>query len=427
MFNDKIFILVDCNNFFVSCERVFNPKLKNHPVAVLSNNDGCMVARSNEVKKLGIKMGTPAFKVKDLIEKYDIKLFSSNFILYGDMSHRVMVTLEDLCPNVEIYSIDEAFLEVSNLIIKDLYTYGQKIKDQVYRNTGIPVSVGIARTKTLAKIATEVGKLYPEFNGVVNLVDEPDIDSYLEKIEVGDIWGVGRKYSEYLFLRGVKTAKDFKNWDKKHIRQKMTVQGERTYLELNGTSCIPLNKSLVPKKCIASTRSFGRYVTTLSEMEEAVANYTATAAEKLRKQNSTTNFIQVFLLTNMHNKKHPQYSNSITLKLLKPTAYTPDLIRYARKGINMIFKPGYKYKKAGVLFFGIQPEDLVQLDMLVPDNPAIRMEQRWLMETLDKVNHQWGKDTVKFAAQGMKKKWKMKNEKRSDLFTTRFDQLLKVT
>jgi DNA polymerase V len=310
----KIFAIVDCNNFYVSCERLFNPKLKNKSVAVLSNNDGIIIARSDEVKSLGIPMGAPLFKYKEIIRENKVTLFSSNYSLYGDMSWRVMETLKTFTDNIEIYSIDEAFLEISSLAIHDYVKFGQEIREKVRKWTGIPVSVGIARTKTLAKLANRLAKKDKTNNGVCVLLS-PDIDKELTKIEIGDVWGVGFRNAPKLKKIGINTALDLKNSDPKIIRKKYSVLLERTSLELNGISCIPINQSPAPKQSIASTRSFGRYITSLEEMEQALSTYVARAMAKLRRQKSIVGAFMIFIRTNYRSKIHHQYSNSLVTKL----------------------------------------------------------------------------------------------------------------
>ncbi|MEA3357076.1 MAG: Y-family DNA polymerase, partial [Patescibacteria group bacterium] len=304
--NHSIFALVDCNNFYVSCERVFNPKLRNVPVAVLTNNDGLIIARSPEVKSLGINMGIPLFKIQDLIQKHNIQVFSSNYELYGDMSHRVMQTLSQFTSKIEIYSIDEAFLDLVDVHVKDYESYGQNIRKIVMQWTGIPVSVGIAKTKTLAKAANEFAKKNTQTNGVLDLSHSRNskVNEILMKIPVSDIWGIGRQYSKLLQRHNIKSALDLKRADQKWIRKKMTVTGLRTVLELNGQACLNLDEIQADKKRIASTRSFGNYVESIEEMSEAVSSYVSNACEKLRSQYSLASCITVFLRSNYHRKDH---------------------------------------------------------------------------------------------------------------------------
>ena len=326
-----VYALVDCNNFYVSCERTFNGALHSRPVLVLSNNDGCVVARSNESKALGIKMGQPVFECRELIEQHHIQVFSSNYPLYADMSDRVMQTLATFSPRVEVYSIDEAFLDLSHVPREQLHAYGHQIRETVWRFTGIPVSVGIASTKTLTKVANEVVKKNPVYRGVLSLMhtSEEELDELLETLPVEDVWGIGPRYTRLLQSRDILTAKDLKYAEQRWVRRHLTVVGERTVLELRGIACIPLETQAKPKKGIMTAKSFGRSVESREELEEAVATYTARAAEKVRKQGSAVSSISIFLHTNAFQKDAPQYGNSLTRVLPFPTSFTPDLFNVA--------------------------------------------------------------------------------------------------
>lgn len=425
---NKTFALVDCNNFYVSCERVFNPKLKRVPVMVLSNNDGCVVARSNEVKALGIRMGTPAFKCDELIKKHNIQVFSSNYTLYADMSRRVMDTLRKFTPDLEIYSIDEAFLSLAGFDLRNCKSYGQKIRKTVYKWTGIPVSIGIAETKALAKAANEIAKKHDEHSGVVDLINcsDKEIDSYLEQLNVSDVWGVGHQYNKLLTSNNIYTAKDLKYANTSWIRKKMTVMGERCVYELNGLSCFGLDKHPEPKKAICSSRSFGVPVISKHDLEEAVASYVSRATEKLRSQNSYANVLIVFINTNRFKKDEPQYSNSVYIKLKEPTSSTIDLTKSALSGLIMIYKPGYKYKKAGVLLEGIQPDNQIQLKLFHSFNRAKKQQINVLMKTIDLINKRWGRDSLKLAAEGTKQAWKMQRARLSQRYTTNWNELLEI-
>lgn len=415
-----IFALVDCNNFYVSCERVFNPKLEEKPVIVLSNNDGCVVARSDEVKALGVKMGIPVFKCKDLIKKHRIHVYSSNYALYGDMSQRVMDTLAQFTPDLEIYSIDEAFLSLSGFTSLNLTQYGKHIKNTIKKWTGIPVSIGIGPTKTLAKIANHIAKKNPQFEGVFDITEHPQIDVLLDSIEVADVWGIGYQYSQFLNQNGIYTALQLKNAPDKWIKKHLTVVGLRTVDELRGISCIPLEQVAPPKKGIISSRSFGRPVETLPELKEAVATYVSRAAEKLRSQKSVASCVHVFLTTNRF-KDEPQYSNYATFWLPIPTAYTPDLIHYAHQNLGKMFKPGYRYKKAGIMLTGILSQQQVQLNLITPSYHPSR--EKILMKTIDQINARWGSDTVKYAVAGIQRLWKMRQSKKSPRFTTHWKEI----
>jgi len=423
---NKIFALIDCDNFFVSCERVFNPSLEKQPVIVLSNNDGCAVSRSNEVKKLGIKMGTPIFKIMDLVEKNNIQVFSSNFVLYGDMSHRVMTVLMELFPNVEIYSIDEAFVELTNMYVNDYWELGIEIRRLVKQYTGIPVSVGIARTKTLAKAASEIAKKHSQYKGCVDLVDKPDIDNMLELLPVKDVWGVGRSHTKWLLENNVVNGRQLKYFDKQVIKNKMTVIGERTIMELNGISCIPSGQGPRSPKSMIHTRSFGNYVESYDDLADIVSNFTAQVAEKLRSHHQKVNFLEVYIRTNPNNERQPQYSKLAAVKLPQPSSYTPDLIRYAKAGLKSIFKPGYKYKKAGVMFFGLQPEGEVQMDLLGIYNYGNEKRNGKIMRAVDDMNAKMGDCTIKFAAEGLRQKWHMNQNHKSLRYTTNINEILTI-
>lgn len=415
----EIFALVDCNNFYVSCERVFEPGLEGKPVVVLSNNDGCVIARSNEAKALGIKMGIPAFKCKDLFKKHSVYVYSSNYSLYGDISQRVMDTLTRFAPRIEIYSIDEAFLLLTGFTTSNLTDYARYIKTTEKKWTGIPVSIGIGHTKTLAKVANEVAKKYPRYAGVLDVTDYPQLDELLDGVDVADVWGIGRKYTQFLNRYGIYTALQLKNAPDQWVKKNLTIMGLRTVKELRGISCVSLEEIPAPKKGIISSRSFGRAVETLPELKEAIADYVSRAAEKLRAQSSAASFIQVFLTTSRFNG--PQYSNSSSTRLPTPTAYTPELIHCAHKCLKKIFKPNYRYKKAGVMLTGIVPEDEIQLNVF--GTPSSRDRWKTLMKTVDRINTRWGSNTIQFAAPGIKRSWRMRQLRRSPRYTTQWSEI----
>ena len=425
----NVFALIDCNNFYASCERVFNPLLENKPVIVLSNNDGCCVARSNEAKKLGIKMGEPFFKIKDLIEKNKVNVFSSNYELYGDISNRVVNTLFTFSPDVEVYSIDEAFVNLKNLAAKDYTNTGKQIREKILSWTGIPVSVGISPTKTLSKVANEFVKKNKSLNGVLSLIDysEEEIDNLLRELDVSDIWGIGRQYSKKLREDGINTAYDFKYSNPKYIQKIMTIGGIKTQQELKGISCIPIEYEIPDKKGICSSRSFGKNVTTFNELKEAISTYTTTASEKLRLQNSKCFRITVFIRTNPFRINDKQYSNSCSYNFQEATKYTPDLIKAGISLLNKIYKPGYYYQKAGILLTEIIPqgkeqESLFNLDHLQYKNP----KKDLVIQKVDEINSLFGNNTLIFGSSGIKKEWKIKSEKRSDRYTTCFNEILTI-
>ncbi|MBU0975644.1 MAG: Y-family DNA polymerase [Patescibacteria group bacterium] len=421
----QIYALLDCNNFYVSCERVFAPELNNIPIMVLSNNDGCVIARSNEVKALGVKMAEPAFKCRDLVRKHNIQVFSANFPLYADLSARVMKTLRKFTPEIEIYSIDEAFLSFSNLHISDYQAYSQKIRQTILRWTGLPVSIGIASTKTLTKAANEIAKKDPSLNGVLDftrLLDK-EVDDYLERIPVRDIWGVGRQYSKKLEAIGIYTAKNLKHADSKYMRKKMTVLGERCVLELRGERCFDLDTNPQPQKGISTTRTFGGEVTDYQDLEEAIASFTATASEKLRNQNSLANIVIVFVRTNRF--KGGYYSNSYHIRLPKATSSTILLTKYALLALRNIFKKGYRYKQSGVLLSGIEPEVQKQTSIFKSDKS--NGKAKTLMNTIDAINRKWGRGQVKLLSEGIRKPWLYQRTRVSKRYTTDWGELLIVS
>ena len=417
----KIFALVDCNNFYVSCERVFNPSLEGRPVVVLSNNDGCIIARSGEAKTLGIKMGTPFFKCNDLIRRHRVKVFSSNYTLYGDMSRRVMNTLENFTPELEVYSIDEAFLSLDGFNHKNITEYARLIRASVKKWTGIPVSIGIGPTKVLSKIANKIAKDDRELNGVFNICELPVMDDVLQSIDVGDVWGIGRQYARFLNKHGIFNAKQLASAPDEWIRQYLTVVGLRIQWELRGKSCMPLEEAPPPKKGICSSRSFGRAVATLEELSEAISSYVSRAAEKLRVQQSVASILHIYLTTNRF-KDTPQYANALTMKLPVSTAYTPHLINHAKEGLKKIYKPGYHYQKVGVCLTGIVPRDQVQLNLFFNADKNLNLNTR-LMNIMDSINSRWERDTVQYAALGIKKSWRMRQSLKSQNFTTRWNEL----
>jgi len=414
-----LFALVDCNNFYVSCERVFNPKLAGKPVIVLGNNDGIVVARSNEAKALGIPMGVPAFKFQTLIRKHDVQAFSSNYALYGDMSQRVMETLQQFSPEVEVYSIDEAFLSLRGFEPRNLTDYGQQIRRTVKQWTGLPVSVGIAETKTLAKVANHHAKESPDVYGAFDLTAWPDRDGLLSMVPVEDVWGIGPTHARRLKQYGIKTALALRQADDQWIRKQMGVVGLRTVRELRGTSCLPLEECPPPKQGITCSRAFGKPITTLTEMREAVAAYTARAAEKLRGEKLAASALTVFLTTNPF-KDEPQYSNAVTLRLPVATDATPELLSVALRGIETAYRDGFRYKKAGVMLLELLPVGQVQGNLF---DQADRERSKRLMKAVDSVNARYGADTVRCAAAGLAQRWRTRFSQRSPAYTTDWNEL----
>ncbi|MBN2158700.1 MAG: Y-family DNA polymerase [Spirochaetes bacterium] len=417
---NPLYFLVDCNNFYVSCERVFAPGLRERPVVVLSNNDGNVVALSNEVKEMGLPFGAPFFKVKELVRKEGVAVFSSNYTLYGDMSRRVMNCLEGFTPEMEIYSIDEAFLFIRGAA-GDPVEYARRIRETVKQWTGIPVTIGIAPTKTLAKLASRIGKRDRSCRGVFDLNDGGRADRALEATGAGDVWGVGRQYAELLRRNGIRTARQLRDAPERWVRRHMTIAGLRTVWELRGVPCIPLDELPAPRKGIVSSRSFGRPVERPEELREAVAAYTARAAEKLRAQKSVAGSITVFLSTNRFREDDPQYSTGVTCRLPVPSSYTPRLIHVAGRLLDRIYRRGYRYKKAGVMLYEIMPEGDAQLDLFSRLHDTDRT--RRLMQAVDRVNRAMGRHTLHFAAEGIAMPWQMRREFLSKRFTTHWEEL----
>jgi DNA polymerase V len=416
------FALVDCNNFYVSCERVFNPRLIGHPVLVLSNNDGCVVARSNEAKALGIAMGVPEFQIRPLIRQHQITVLSSNYALYGDMSQRVMATVGQFCPTIEVYSIDEAFLDLSGMTPRNLVDYGQTIRATVRRWTGIPVSVGMAETKTLAKVANHLAKRAPEFDGVCDLTTAPSREALLHGVPVDAVWGVGPRTAQVLNAHGIRTAAQLRDADEPWIRQQLGVVGVRTVRELRGLSCLALEDCPPPKQGITVSRSFGRPVETLADIREAVATYLSRAAEKLRQDGLAASVLTVFLQTNPF-KEGPHYHHACTLRVPIATSVTATLLHTALRGVTTIYRSGVRYKKAGVQLTGLMPAAQAQPDLF--DSPHHARSQS-LMRALDHLNDRMGAGTVRYGAVGLRPQWQATCARRSPAYTTRWDELVQA-
>lgn len=426
-----MFAIVDCNSFYCSCERLFRPDLHNKPVVVLSNNDGCIVSRSDEAKRAGIDMGAPLFESRQLIKEKQVAVFSSNYHLYGNISMRVMDTLRVLADDeihrcVEVYSVDEAFINVDHLPASHLQTFAEKLRDVVVAWTGIPVSVGIAPSKVLSKVANRIAKKDKQKTQCVMVLDNDEkVQQALMATDVADLWGIGRRYARKLKdLYGINTAWQLKHmpieWARKNLGG---IVGVRMIKELNGESCILLKNPLEKKKMIATTRMFGKPVFTLQEIKEAVATYTARAAEKLRRQNSAATTLDVFVVYNgiegqpyVYEPKH-LYNHFL---LLKPTSDTAQLIKTALPLVESLYRKGAKYLKAGVVLGGLVPDDALQGNLFATSNVH---QNRALMQALDNINFSMRDDMVKFAASGLSRNWKMRQEMRSKRFTTRWDEL----
>ena len=419
-----MFALVDCNNFYVSCERVFEPKLKYSPVVVLSNNDGCIIARSNEAKALGIKMGEPVFKIKHIIEKNNITVFSTNFALYGDFSNRVMNILTSLVSNIEVYSIDEAFLDCS--IWKEKYFHKQAmyICKIIKQRTGIPVSIGISTTKTLAKVANHIAKQSSQLGGVFILNDHIMTEKILKQFPVEKVWGIGRKSRTLLNCYGIRTALQLRNMDRKWVKGHLTIKGLQIVQELNGEPCFAIESIINPKKEICTSRSFGGMVTDLQSLKESVSMYATRCAEKLRKQKSCAGLVKVFIHSNYFRQDLPQYNNCCTMIFPVKTNDTAEIIHYALKGLKKIYRPNYQYKKAGVIISNLVHQNMVQYSLF--DN-IDREKSKKIMYSIDKINAIMGRDYIRYGIQGFNSSWKLHQERLSPCYTTRWSDLLRVT
>ncbi|HHC7417899.1 TPA: translesion error-prone DNA polymerase V subunit UmuC [Vibrio cholerae] len=419
-----VFALVDCNNFYAGCEKLFRPDLKDTPVVVLSNNDGCVVARSREAKSLGIKMGVPVFQIKAEMQRHGILAFSSNYALYADLSSRVMRTLEEMAPRVEVYSIDEAFLDLTGIESAiSLVEFGQQVRERIGHWIGITVCVGIAQTKTLAKLANHAAKKYPATQGVVDLTNPDRQRRLLALVPVDDVWGVGRRLSKRLNALGITTALDLANASPRAIRDQFSVVLERTVRELNGESCIELEEIPPTKKQIVCSRSFGVKVTQFELLREAVCEYATRATEKLRKEQQQAKVMTVFIRTSPFKDNEPQYSNSASGELLIPSCDTRDFIELANHLLKRIWKDGFRYAKAGVMLSDFYDPGMFQPGLF--DDVSTRSNSQQLMSVLDTIN-QSGAGKVFFAGQGTKKDWSMKREHLSPAYTTRWDQLPRV-
>ena len=413
--------LIDCNNFYASCERIFNPRLIGKPIVVLSNNDGCIITRSAEAKELGIKMGEPYFKAKKIIDKNNVKVFSSNYSLYGDISQRVMETLARFASDVEIYSIDEAFLGLNGFENYELSKYCQYIRRTIKQWVGIPVSIRVSTTKTLSKIANNLAKKNKEYDGVCILKSWFDINEALKLTSIEDVWGIGRRLSVFLKKYKINTAYDFTQLDKGWIRKNMGVVGEKTFLELCGVSCIELELIPSDKKSCCVSRSFSKPVEKIDDLEESISSYGTRVAEKIREEGLVAESMSIFVLTNYFNRKEKQYSNSIKLQLPYPTNNSIKIVKRALEGIKKIYRQGYRYKKAGVILYGLtkakQTRGLLDYDRESSDS---------IMNTLDRINERYGSSTIRLASEGVDKSWSMRRESVSPCYTTRFDDLVEA-
>ena len=410
--------LIDVNNFYVSCERVFNPKLEDKPVVVLSNNDGCAISRSNEAKELGIKMGTPWFKLKEFAKQENVTALSSNYTLYLDMSHRVMTLLSKFSPDQEVYSVDESFLDLTSFKSKDLIKYGQQIKTKIKQWSGLPVSIGIGSTKTLSKLANHIAKKNPSFKGVCNLnvMDEDTLETWMSHFPVSDVWGVGRSLAPKLNQLGIISVLDLKHADPDYIRQQFSIVLEKTVRELNGVMCIELKDIEEPNKEIIVSRSFGRRVRDKQELIEAVTSYTSRAAERMRKQNSVATSLYIYIRTSPHNNKK-QYANGVNIPLFQPSDDTIVLTNAALLGLDYIYRDGFDYQKAGITLCNLTSKHKVQGNLFSNTISNSRMR------VMDTINQRW-KGKLRLGSEGITKEWEMKANFKSRNYTTNWDQLI---
>ena len=415
--------LIDVNNFYVSCERVFNPNLVGKPVVVLSNNDGCAVARSNEVKALGVAMGAPWFKLKDLVKQHGIIGLSSNYALYADMSNRVMSILREYSPDQEVYSIDESFLDLTGFQSRDLIRYGQHMRKRIMKWTGLPVCVGIGSTKTLAKLANHCAKKQPIFNSVCNFntMSALELSNTFNQVEVGSVWGVGRKLAPKLQALGINTVLDLKNANPERMRQQFSVVMEKTIRELNGTVCMELEDISPAKKQIISSRSFGQSVSDYNSLAQSITLYMSTAAEKLRRQHSYAGSVHVHIRTSPFKPDDPFYSNGITIPVSSPTDDTRRLVNVALVALKLIYKPNYNYAKAGVMLSEIVSIEGVQTDLFSTVQPSPKSSA--LMTAMDSINRKMGKESIKLASEGFARPWKMKQGNKSPSYTTKWGEI----
>jgi len=415
----KKFALVDCNSFYVSCERLFNPSILKKPVIVLSSNDGCVISRSTEAKALGIKMGEPYFKVKKIVKENNVKIFSTNFALYGDISRRVMKTLKQFSPQMEIYSIDEAFLDLSSIKNEDLLEHSYKIRKTILKWTGIPTSIGIGSTKTLSKVANYIAK--KEKSGVIDLVNSKKIDELLSKIKINDVWGVGKQLTKFYIKNEINTAYDLKKMNNSWIKKNTNVFGSRTAMELRGLSCTSLEPYEEKRKNCCVSRSFGKKVTRLEDLSEAITKHCLNAAEKIRLDKQTTKKITVFIRTSPFQMGNNYYAKSKDVDLPIRTNDSIILIKQALIALEDIFKKGYQYQKAGIIFSGLKDAKLYDKNLFSTinnDEKRIR-----LMEAIDHTNIKYGRNTLSIAQARLKKKWNIKRQYSSKIDTASFDFL----
>ncbi len=413
----KKIALVDCNSFYVSCERLFNPKIRKKPVVVLSNNDGCIVSRSNEAKALGIKMGEPYFKARDIIIKNNVQVFSSNYSLYGDLSRRVMRTLKRFNSDIEVYSIDEAFIDLSNFLDNEIEKVAQEIRSTVLQWTGIPTSIGIAKTKTLSKVANHIAK--KKKSGITSFIGVENIDSLLEKVDINDVWGVGRQLTKFYHKNGIYNAKQLKNKSNTWIKKSSNVLGSRTAMELRGISCINIEKTKSKRKSCVVSRSFGQRIEKYQELKEAVAGYCLNASEKIRSESLIAKSITVFIRTSPFQSRFGYYSNSKTIDFPIRINDSIEIVKTALIALESIFKNGYRYQKAGVLLSGLS--EATNNKNLFSSEKDEKINN--LMKSIDNTNYRYGRSTLSLASAGVHKRWNMKREYSSKIDTADFHYL----
>ena len=412
--------LIDCNSFYVSCERLFNPKINNKPVVVLSNNDGCVISRSTEAKKIGIKMGEPYFKVRELVAKNNVHIFSSNYALYGDISRRVMKTLKSFSEKIEIYSIDEAFIDLSHIEEKEVENYGKEIRERILKWTGIPSSVGISNTKTLSKIANHIAK--KNKTGVTYLKE--NIDESLKNFKISDIWGVGKQLSKLYIKNGIDTAYKLKNISNSWVKKSTSVLGAKTVMELRGVTCINLETQETKRKSCCVSRSFGKKIESLKKLQESIVTHCLNAAEKIRNEEQVTKSLTVFIRTSPFDKYRKYYSNSITIDLPIATSNSLEIIKTAISGLKKIYKYGYFYQKAGIVLSKLTGSSENELNLLAP---IMENKSKTLMKAIDFTNAKYGRNAVSIAQAGINNSWKMRREHSSKIDTASFDSLPKIS
>jgi len=412
--------LIDCNSFYVSCERLFNPSINDKPVVVLSNNDGCVISRSTEAKKIGIKMGEPYFKVKELVKKNKVQIFSSNYALYGDLSRRVMKTLKSFSDKIEIYSIDEAFVDLSHIKEEQVKNYGIEIRKRILKWTGIPTSIGIASTKTLSKIANHTAK--KDKTGVVYL--NKDIDIYLRNFYVSDIWGVGKQLSKLYEKNGINTAYQLKNISNSWVKKSTNVLGAKTVMELRGVPCIDFEIEKTKRKSCCVSRSFGKKVESLDKLKESITTHCLNAAEKIRNDDQTTRSITVYIRTSPFDKNRKYYSNSITIDLPLATNNSLELVKLAINGLTKIYRYGYFYQKAGIILSKLGEISENKFNLLAP---IMEKKSKTLMQAIDLTNAKYGRNAISIAQAGVNNSWRMRREHSSKIDTASFDLLPKIS